>query len=357
MVYLINLIVVVLYYVILGILCKDAVKRRKMFATMVCIHAVLFRALANPFNYVDTTGYADAFANIGDMTFRDAVLRVNYYTSWGQGYVLLNWLVSKVSSDFQVFYMVSAALGIIPVIWFYYKTAPRLLFPLLIYLSHPMMYYMGFGVLRQHLSVAFILLAIYHIHSLKKSIPLAFIACMLHTSGIVLIPFYFWNRIKVNQRFTFKFVMILTIGFIVFQGGMRLILSFLPRYLDVVKADEVGNRLPMIWFACITIASLYTKTFQKVQSKVELMLLKFLYYGLLLSVYCVGLAGMGRFTLCFVYIAPIVSMIVVKYSKDQMVNTLVILSNIIVVLVFYFVQEHYDLAYSFYWEPKVTHVE
>ena len=94
MTYLYNLLLIPLYYFVTYHFFPEKLAR-KCFFLIVIIHAVLFRALSNPYDYVDTLGYAEAFGIISEMSFKEAVLSVNYFTGWGQGYVTLNWLIGQ----------------------------------------------------------------------------------------------------------------------------------------------------------------------------------------------------------------------------------------------------------------------
>jgi hypothetical protein len=237
------------------------------------------------------------------------------------------------------------------VIWFYYKTAPKMLMPTIIFLAYPMMYYHGFYVLRQHLSIAFILLAIYYIDEWKKAIPLALVAAFMHTSGIVVLPFFIWHRINFKRHTTFKLIALIVLGLVIIRFSMVYILSLMPKYEAIVQEEDVSNRLPLIWFSCVALASLYNKTYSKITLNIEKIVMSFFYYGLLISIFCVGLSGMGRFTMCFLYIVPIASVIITKYSRDKLLNILVILANVIVTLLHLFnsVPTH-NYEYTFFWE-------
>jgi hypothetical protein len=351
MIYLLNLLAVIVYYQLLGVIYGNTQKRKQVFAVIICVHAVLFRALANPFNYVDTGVYAEAFRHFAKWSFQDLIVEENYYTGWGRGYLLWNWLLTKISTDHSTLFIASAVLGVPPVIWFYYKAAPKMLFPILIYLAYPMMYYHGFGVLRQHLSVAFILLAVYYADNLKKSLPLAVIASFMHTSGIVVFPFYIWKRINLNSRISLKLACYIILGFVTIRLMMGYILSYMPKYEAIVQETEASNRLPLIWFSCVAIASLYCRTYRNVKSRLEEIVMSFFYYGLLISIFCVGLSQMGRFTMCFLYVTPVASAIIIRYSRSSTMNIMVVLANVLVTLIhlYHSVPTH-NYEYTFFWE-------
>lgn len=136
--YLFNFILVIAYYFVITHIITGKNKAKKKFVTLVCVHAVLFRALANPYNYVDTEVYAEAFYQISSWNLTDVLNPLNFYAEWGQGYVILNWLLSKISAEPQFLFASLSVLSIVPVMWFYFKTSHSILFTIVIYLLYPM---------------------------------------------------------------------------------------------------------------------------------------------------------------------------------------------------------------------------
>lgn len=351
MAFFINLCVVFIYYFIFTVVYRhEPDKRNKLFAIVVGMHAVLFRALADPYIFVDTEQYHKGFDDISAMTLRESVFQLNFYTHWGQGYLLWNWLISRFAEDYHFLYIATAIAGVSTVVWFYYKSVGNVLFPMIIYLAYPMMFYQSCGVLRQHFSVAFILLAIYYLDNYIKSIPLAVMACLMHTSSIVFLPFFFWNKINL-KNFSFAILVpLILICLVVFREVMGFILSFMPKYEEIVgSSTESSNMFPVLWMSPIVVISLLCKLYKKNIKQLQSRILSFLYYGFAISIFSVGLSGMGRFTICFLYIIPVASMIIWKYNKNF--KLILIAINVVAVIIqVYFSAAVKDYNYLFLWE-------
>ena len=124
MFYLFNLLIIPLYYLVIRIITSNKHSANKFFFLVISFHAILFRALANPYNYQeDTFLYAEGFQSISDMTFSDAVLSVNFYTHWGPLYLALNWVLGRITTDPAILFVVVAFLTVGLILWFYYKTS------------------------------------------------------------------------------------------------------------------------------------------------------------------------------------------------------------------------------------------
>lgn len=111
-----NFLAVIVYYVIIKI-CKKR-NNKKLFFIILSIHAILFRVLSNPYNYVDTHVYADAFESIATSSLKDTLSSTATYIDWGIGYVLLNWIIGQFSHNPQVMFAIMAVIGILPVMFF-----------------------------------------------------------------------------------------------------------------------------------------------------------------------------------------------------------------------------------------------
>lgn len=350
MVYLYNLLLIPLYYALIAASFPDIKKRNKAFAIVVCLHATLFRALANPFNYVDTEGYADGFVALSNMSFEDAFLSINYYTHWGQGFLLFNWLIGRITQDYTLMFFLASFLAVIPVIWFYYKTSKSLLLPVLLYLTYPMMYYMGFGVLREHLAIPFVLLALYYIDNLKVSIPLAITAVLFHTSAIIFFPFYFWRNINFSSKNKVKIIIFIVLLVLLMRMSMGYVLSFMPKYEEIVGANEAQNNFIPVFIFGILSFFIATIDFSR-KSKALVDIQYFIYYGLAVSLFSVGLPGLGRLTIYFLYVMPVAISMYVSYSKRPVGKFLLLISIFIIYVrqIYYFLQVK-NMDYTFFWE-------
>ena len=351
MAYIINLIFVIIYYFIISdVFRNNIVKRNRCFAIVVGIHAILFRALANPFNYVDTILYDEGFRSIAQMTFSEAVLQVNFYTHWGTGYVLFNWIISRFTDDSKYLFIIASVFSIFPVIWFYFKTSKKLLPAVLIFLLYPMMYIMGFGVIRQHMSVAYILLALYYVDRLKISISLAILAISLHTSGIVFLPYYLFRRIDFSKNSNEKVVIYVLFVIVICRFSMNYVLSYMPKYAEIVGSKESENNIvPALWLGGLLLIAISSNLNRRLLSSLEKDVFLFFIYGTAMAVFCIGLHGMGRFTICFLYVVPIITSFFYTYTKGETRSIVTIINIIVIVRQLYYqiIKGSFDLNYIF----------
>lgn len=354
MAYLINLFFVIIYYFIISDLYRNNIEKRNMcFAIIVGIHAILFRALANPFNYVDTELYDEGFRSISQMTFGEAILQVNFYTEWGTGYVLFNWIISRFTTDSKYLFMLASALSIIPVIWFYFKTSKNLLPTVLIFLLYPMMYLMGFGVIRQHMSVAYILLALYYVDRLKISLPLALLGFSLHTSGIVFFPFYLLKKIDFSKIKVGKLALYIIIILSICRLSMNYALAYMPKYEKIVGADRFDNNVvPAVWMGTLLLLAISSRINRRLSTSLEKDIFSFFIYGTAIAIFCIGLPGMGRFTICFLYIVPTFTSFFYSYGNRGIRNIANIINIAIITrqLFYSITKESSNFDYSFFWE-------
>jgi len=353
MVYFINYLIIPLYYAIIKIAVSDKNKVRKLFFFVILLHAVLFRALANPFNYVDTERYAVAFENISDMTFKEAVLSPNIYSEWGLGYVGLNWIISRLTSDYAYLFVILAILSVGGVMLYYYKTTTTPLTTVMLYLLYPMMYIMGFGVLRQHLAVVFILWGLYYMDNLKFSIPLAIMGILCHTSALVVVPFYLMRNINLQHFTLTKLISISAIGFYAITLSIAYVLSFISRY-DTVLTNEGSQRniVPVFMLGSLLFMFFFSGITNRVKDVKDGNIVRFLIYGFIIAIIGMTIPRGGRLTLYFIYVIPVAVSLLFKYSTVHLkwINKayIVLLFALVSVLVYYSVDK-YDV-YKFYWE-------
>lgn len=352
MTYLINLLAIFLYYVFISNRYqRHPIKRNKIFSIIVCIHIVLFRALANPFNYSDTAGYAAAFDRIRFYTFNEAVLSINYDTAWGQGYVFLNWLIGQFTQESQWLFAIVAFLSITPVVWFHYKTSYRLFLSLFLYLVYPMMYFMGFGVIRQHLSIAFILLALYYINRWKIALPLFLTAVSCHTGSLVVLPFLFMRNLDISKYKPIKLFGFLIAGVVVSRFILHQFVYGMDRYGDVAQGEAENNIVPAVLICSLAFVYYISGALKRVSLDIDRKIINFLFYGMAIALFGIGQAGAGRLTLPFVYLYPIGLALLFKYSKDKVVTSGYTLLVFILIGLQYYISGFEQFRYSFFWNP------
>lgn len=353
MAYLLNFLAVPLYYFVLRLMTTKR-EADRLFMWIVAVHAILFRALANPYNYVDTDNYVRAFKAIVGWGLKETVIDTNEFTSWGRGYLMYNWLLGRLTNDPQVLYIVTSFIAVGVLMIYYKKTIYTVLTPILFYLSYHMMYIHGFGVIRQHMAIPLLLFALYYIEKTKVSIGLAFVATLLHTGCVVFFPFYlvYW----LSGKLTYGEVAIFSVSFFaigrIFIAAM---LTFFPRFEAYLHSTSSNNTVPVLLTVFMVLLLYEANVFRQVRKKEDRNMLLFLLYGLGLTVFCVGLPGAGRLSLPIVYAVPVAMSLLYRYggkSKDEY-KLCVVGLTILVALSLFLAEESGRTPlhrYSFFWE-------
>ena len=356
MIYLINLLLVPLYYLVLR-MTMPRLKANQAFWWVVAVHAILFRALANPYNYVDTDNYANAFRILGNWSLKHTVIDQNAFTDWGRGYLLYSWVVSRFTHEPKTFFFITSIVAVGGVMLYYRKTAYTALAPVLFYLAYPMMYIMGFGVIRQHLAIPFLLFALYYIEKPKRSLLLIVIASLIHVSSIVFIPFLLVHRLMKKLAFS-EVAVIFILFFIVARFFIAVVLSYLPRYELYLQAKSDNNTLPALIIGLLLVLLYEASVFTQAIGKNDRNLLQFLLYGFALSVFCIGLPFGGRLTLPIIYLVPTVLSLLYQYGsryKDEYHLGVVCLFALLCVSLYLNIRngDTQLLRYSFFWEKAI----
>lgn len=318
MVFVINFVAVFIYFILIKQVIKNKVVSDKVFIWIVTLHAILFRIITCPFQVEDAERYVDAYVNISEMTFNEAVLSLNYYTPWGQGYVFFNWILS-VFSDLPILLFVGASIISVGGVMFYYKkTSYALLITISMYLIYPMLYLMGFGVIRQHMAVVFVLFALFYADEWKKATALAIIGFLIHNSAIVFFPFFLWNRFfKRDSQSPFFYINVTAI-IIALRVCLIVIVSFLPRYLEVLEdSEKTNNIVPLFLLLFLSWIFYMFRIGRKINNVQDYNIYSFTIYGIFVAILGVGIPGAGRLTLFNIYLIPVALTLLYKYSPHR----------------------------------------
>lgn len=358
MIYILNFFAVFVYYFFVKVLCKNKGIKDKCFGIIVSVHAILFRILSNPFDFADTMRYADAYTEISDFSFQEVAFSFHEYTVWGQGYAIINWLISRLSLDYNYYFVIIGLFITGGTMWFYRKTSYSLLLTATLFFLYPMLYLMSFAVLRQHIAAVVVLIALYNINNYKISIPLSLFAPLIHTSAIVFIPFFLWRKIKLSNSNPTKIIIYMLIGIILLRILVGVVLGYLSTLLmserNASFADEGDNLniIPVIILGILVVTILWEKIFTKCRN-IDLEIIKFLLYGFLISIFGIGLSGAGRLTIFFLYVVPIASTYLIHYAQRyRLMNQLCIFFILIIFLrQMYYMHSSWvlDFSYNFIW--------
>lgn len=355
MTYLFNFLLILVYYVFFISTIKDKHKAYKYFAIVAGVHVVLFRALANPFNYVDADNYLTSFPIICDMSFEDACLKLNGFSATGHGFVIYQWLLGRIAVNDYILHSVTAIINISLVVWYYRKVSENIFLPLMIFLAYPMLYYMSFGVIRQHLAAAVILMALCYVDDLKKSLPFYIIAVTIHPSAMIFAVYYVLRKVPL---YSMNLVKLLLLGgiFAFFMGKiLNVLLSYLVHFQDYESGAGSTNIVPFVWtLGFVTILQLSTIKKVKLPQK-PYHVINFSVLGFFLTVFGLGLPGGGRLCIYNYYVLPLAIMICGKYMKKnaKVLYVLYLFANLLLIALLIYMDagnDNNNYNYSFFWE-------
>ena len=140
--------------------------------------------------------------------FVDKVFNVEY------GYVFWGWLVSRYNISFQGYLIINSLIYSIVISWFVVRYSKNPFLSLVLLLGFGIFEY-NFCILRQSLSVCFLLLSIPKIkkNKFKSFLLFVFLAFMFHRSSILFFPIYFLYKKRID--FTSVALSLVTVLFLI----------------------------------------------------------------------------------------------------------------------------------------------
>jgi len=223
------------------------------------------------------------------------------------------------------------------------------------------MYIMGFGVLRQHLSIAVVLLALLFWDRLKLFVFFLICASLLHPSSLIIFPFLVLRKLDL-QRFKLSVLIVYSvIAFIVLRVLILLALPFFSKYQEIFNSGEASNNIvPVMLIGSMILMYYVTGAVKRIDVERDMFFYSFLVYGLIVSVFSIGVPGAGRLSLVFIYMLPVAISHIYKYGDSRMLNiihlyTLGVFLLTIVLIVFQLksADSSYN-TYSFFWNVPIV---
>lgn len=111
------------------------------------------------------------------------------------------------------------------------------------------------------------------------------------------------------------------------------ILSSLDRYSELLTSTENSNNIVPVFFIGGLVFLCFIQRLNNKLKGIRFEMLNFCFYGLAVSLFCIGIPGMGRLTLFFLYVVPIVITYLFLYSKRQFLNYSFLICVFVMVIV------------------------
>lgn len=283
-IYIFNIITIPIYYKI--------IKNKKKFVLLVALQLFLMLALSNVSMGIDNGNYSGGYDYISGLSFSDMIsnlrwsglARLVYPFNFENGYMVLNWIVSRFGIGFQGFLTICAFINIGSVSLFIYKFSKRPWLSFIIYCAFGFFAY-DFGILRQSLALSMVLLSFVCLGVGKKlrSVICFLIAISFHRVAIMVLPLLIlFNNVRMNKKIFSRLLIV---------GMVLLILSY-PIYQDIVvsfmnfmEKGYVGHEARLnsmfVFFFISSVVTLFMYNFSKVEKGIESVSL----YALILAFY------------------------------------------------------------------------
>lgn len=312
------------------------VRNKKQFAILVSMQLFLLLALRAPDLGVDLGNYSAGFEFISSLGLGDLLSRLRlistanlvYPFDYESGYVVLNWLVSFLGGNFQIFLMVNAAICTAAFGTFIYKHSecPWLSFCILLSFEY---YIYAFGILRQTLAIAFLLFALSYIEDNKtgKALLLIFIAFTMHRAALLYVVMFYFARHRVSkgkyQKIIAVFFTLFFVGPFIIPPAIKLVFKVVGRsdYIENVTGATLNNYIILLLLIAVGIYFLGDFNGTRWSKKTNMML-----GGFLLAI-PIGIMGMysenfGRLGQMFsIMIVPLIPN-VIQHQQDRVIRVL-----------------------------------
>lgn len=230
-------------YMLISAIFLSVIIKKKRFAFIYIVFTVGLFAFLSMFRSIDvgndTVVYANLFYNLL------SVSDLSVYTGrYEVGYLYLNKILSLISNNHQILFIVTSLYIYFVVGRFIYKYSNMAW--LSVFLFFTLRYFdLSMSGIRPMLAIATILLSYDFI--IKKK-PIKFLICViiassLHTTAIVFFAAYPLSKYKPNKNLVFVITIASLIVFLLFERVLNLLIWLFPRYYYYMNGPYLGGEV------------------------------------------------------------------------------------------------------------------
>lgn len=358
-IYIINLICI---FLCIGISNVFFPKNKKVLVILIFLQLIWLICLRDTVSVgVDMYRYSKTYATLSQSKFIDSFL----YNKGSSGlYYLSNFLFSKIGFSFEQFVVIISVFSVGTVGWYIYKYSPKPILSIFIYMGLGT-YLFAFSGLRQTVAMAVMLIAIdrYNNGLKYQTVIYITIACLLHTTAIVMIPYFVISKMKITKFIVMAYLLLMSI-FIMFrvQLGNLITLIYDVDYLGKYESSVSLGGTAILFILILLLFLLINYGYLRRESEKEIGLLHSLILTVIIQVMSSFAYAFTRvnyyYMQSFIILALPESLEKSKLNKrfktgasafEKTVSLLII----IVMLVLYFTSINSDttlLNYTFFWE-------
>lgn len=276
----------------------------------------------------DLLNYKHYFMSFSGMRFQDL-----WKNDMDILYVLLNWLVGKVTDSFQIFLTVVAAIAVLPVAKLYSEDKQYGFLKVVLFMNMSV-FVMAFSGLRQSLALAFGVIAYMYARDKKplRFLIFALVAFGFHHTGFMVLLYYPLCHIRLQKNHIWFAIPTIVTVFIfnkqIFGWAANVMASVMGEKYEV-EVQETGAYLMIILFALFAIAAYFFPDEEKMDAE-ALGLRNFLLMSLLLQCFAPVHTLAMRMNYYFIIFVPIAVPKMLKHTKDNIKDVAKIAKGVIV---------------------------
>lgn len=350
-VYLLNLFSIPIYALFLYLVDVDCRKKNRVLCGLVGLQLFLTAALRATTVGGDLENYIPAFLTISEIPWSEL-----WMFPWEYGYVLLNKILSLVSSNERVLLVgigLLVTLGYVRFIRVYSKTVWLSLF-LLVALGY---YISSLSMLRQSLAIVCLLNSIQYVESrnFKKFALWVSVAVFFHYTAIAFFLLYPLSRFRISIGY-FVCLLIFAFLFSVFAGKFVL-LQLIEKYYSIYEGNVVsgeGYNMLLLLLA-ITLSGLFVRQYKHIADRRFDVFCQMLVFACCLQLFSMQFSLFARVVLYYqiaiiVFIPEILSFIKDRYLA--LFCKMGVSAGAICYLIWVYLGNNSSgiLPYAFFWE-------
>ncbi len=316
-------------------------QKRNLYIPIIFVQLLIFYTYTYLFS--DLVIYAWTFYDMKNMSLSKALTVFLPAGNVEPLYRLFMYFIASITDNFRVFLAINASI----ILYCYFKTIGKFspYFPISFFLFLLIVFQSSIYILRQHLSLAIILLSFTSIinRELKKFLLICLVAFLLHSSALFFIPVYFLYNIKKKSNY----IIIALLASLVFLGSMVTILALfvdqIERYSkfmdETSRFYSVMNWTYVFIFGAVLFSYVLICKRKVFDFGINKLMLSLLVIGFVASISCVGSPVPTRTFLCFYISAIWVIPITLKEIKDKLFKYLYFLFTFFLYFYIAFVSE------------------
>lgn len=204
---------------------------------------------------IDTPYYYNSFNSMAHFSLNEVIQR-----NIEIGFSVFQYIISRLFGNFYIFNTIVAAMyvGVVSYIIKKYSSNPVLSYLFFIFFGF---YSFAMSATRQTLAITLTLIAFDFIRQRKlwKFIFFCLLAVSFHSSAIVFLPAYWFNKLKVNRKTLLLFLFI-GVALIFLKDQVRMLLNSYAR-LQYSSIETGGQNMYIFFVISLILGILYRKSF------------------------------------------------------------------------------------------------